>query len=88
MRRGTRAHDQQPLPILCPCHSTPIPRARRYLFFVQLALEAGVNVVAYDYSGYGASSGSPSESDIYADVLAVYECVACDAPCPRLLVFA
>ena len=64
------------------------PVSSRYLFFVQLALEVGVNVVAYDYSGYGASSGSPSESDIYADVLAVYECVARDAPCPRPLVFA
>ena len=75
-------------PFCAPATAPPIPRARRYLFFVQLALEAGVNVVAYDYSGYGASSGSPSESDIYADVLAVYECVARDTPCPRPLVFA
>ena len=32
------------------------------------------NIFAYDYSGYGMSSGSPSERNLYADVrAAVYE---------------
>ncbi|KAA0053016.1 protein ABHD17B [Cucumis melo var. makuwa] len=29
----------------------------------------------YDYSGYGASTGKPSESNTYADIEAVYECL-------------
>ncbi|KAL8539984.1 hypothetical protein ACS0TY_001550 [Phlomoides rotata] len=29
----------------------------------------------YDYSGYGASTGEPSEYDTYADIEAVYECL-------------
>ncbi|XP_022145289.1 protein ABHD17B-like [Momordica charantia] len=31
--------------------------------------------VWYDYSGYGASTGKPSESNTYADIEAVYECL-------------
>ncbi|XP_028116820.1 alpha/beta hydrolase domain-containing protein 17B-like isoform X1 [Camellia sinensis] len=33
------------------------------------------SVQRYDYSGYGASSGEPSESNTYADIDAVYECL-------------
>ncbi|GAA0176200.1 serine protease [Lithospermum erythrorhizon] len=29
----------------------------------------------YDYSGYGASTGKPTEFDTYADIEAVYECL-------------
>ncbi|KAG6633719.1 uncharacterized protein LOC122290170 isoform X3 [Carya illinoinensis] len=29
----------------------------------------------YDYSGYGASAGKPSESNTYADIEAVYQCL-------------
>uniref|UniRef100_A0A803QSD9 Uncharacterized protein n=1 Tax=Cannabis sativa TaxID=3483 RepID=A0A803QSD9_CANSA len=29
----------------------------------------------YDYSGYGASTGKPSESNTYSDIEAVYECL-------------
>ncbi|XP_076898402.1 uncharacterized protein LOC143551954, partial [Bidens hawaiensis] len=29
----------------------------------------------YDYSGYGASTGKPSEHNTYADIEAVYECL-------------
>ncbi|CAH9077453.1 unnamed protein product [Cuscuta europaea] len=32
-------------------------------------------VSLYDYSGYGASTGKPSEFDTYADIEAVYECL-------------
>ena len=32
-----------------------------------------VDIIMYDYSGYGCSTGQPSELDLYADILAVYE---------------
>ena len=31
-----------------------------------------VNIIGYDYSGYGTSSGSASESQTYKDIEAVY----------------
>jgi fermentation-respiration switch protein FrsA (DUF1100 family) len=34
--------------------------------------DVGVNVLAYDYEGYGASGGSASEARVYADVDAAY----------------
>ncbi|CAM9480232.1 unnamed protein product [Phaeothamnion confervicola] len=38
-----------------------------------IALHLGVNVVGYDYSGYGAATGRPSEKNVYLDMRAVYD---------------
>ena len=35
--------------------------------------EHGFSVITYDYSGYGTSSGQPSEDATYADISAVYD---------------
>ena len=35
--------------------------------------EHGFSIIAYDYSGYGTSTGTPSERHSYADVFSVYE---------------
>ncbi|KAK1408352.1 hypothetical protein QVD17_40063 [Tagetes erecta] len=43
--------------------------------FVQLKANLRVNLMGYDYSGYGASTGKPSELNTYADIEAVYECL-------------
>ena len=37
-----------------------------------MAHRLNVNVIAYDYAGYGASSGSPTEAGTYADIEAVH----------------
>jgi abhydrolase domain-containing protein 17 len=34
--------------------------------------DSGFNVLTFDYSGYGTSSGSPSEANAYADIYAAY----------------
>jgi len=39
----------------------------------KLAKKARVNLLAYDYSGYGLSTGRHSEKDTYADIEAAYE---------------
>jgi len=39
----------------------------------ELCYHVGVNVCIYDYTGYGLSSGSPSEEACYADVEAVWD---------------
>ncbi|XP_051114591.1 uncharacterized protein LOC127240139 isoform X3 [Andrographis paniculata] len=38
-------------------------------------LRACFFISRYDYSGYGASTGKPTEYDTYADIEAVYECL-------------
>lgn len=35
---------------------------------LELCRELRVNVLVYDYTGYGLSSGTPSEKDMYADI--------------------
>ncbi|HLF18279.1 MAG TPA: alpha/beta hydrolase [Candidatus Omnitrophota bacterium] len=35
--------------------------------------EIGVNVLIFDYRGYGKSEGAPTEAGIYADAIAVYD---------------
>ena len=34
-----------------------------------------MNLMGYDYSRYGQSSGKPSEQDTYADVEVAYSCI-------------
>ncbi|KAI4321321.1 hypothetical protein MLD38_034718 [Melastoma candidum] len=43
--------------------------------FCELSVHLKVNLMGYDYSGYGQSTGKPSEQNTYADVEAVYECL-------------
>ncbi|KAG6424219.1 hypothetical protein SASPL_114634 [Salvia splendens] len=43
--------------------------------FLELRAHLRVNIMSYDYSGYGASSGKPSELNTYYDIEAVYECL-------------
>lgn len=38
-----------------------------------LARRLNVNILAYDYTGYGESSGEPSEDACYADIEAAYD---------------
>lgn len=41
--------------------------------FLELRAHLKVNIMSYDYSGYGASSGKPSEFNTYYDIEAVYD---------------
>ncbi|KAF9623578.1 hypothetical protein IFM89_003368 [Coptis chinensis] len=43
--------------------------------FMELSIHLGVNLMGYDYSGYGQSSGKPSEQNTYADIEAAYRCL-------------
>ena len=43
---------------------------RNYLQDISFTLN--VNVFAYEYAGYGASSGSPSDINIVTDIEAAY----------------
>ncbi|KAL8112731.1 uncharacterized protein LOC141663800 [Apium graveolens] len=56
-------------------HGNAADLGQLYDLFVQLKANLRVNLIGYDYSGYGASSGKPSEHNTYADIEAVYECL-------------
>ncbi|XP_057746644.1 uncharacterized protein LOC130965902 [Arachis stenosperma] len=43
--------------------------------FMYLRAQLRVNIMSYDYSGYGASTGKPTELNTYYDVEAVYDCL-------------
>ncbi|KAF0931098.1 hypothetical protein E2562_002460 [Oryza meyeriana var. granulata] len=43
--------------------------------FLELRAHLRVNIMSYDYSGYGASTGKPSEYNTYCDIEAVYDCL-------------
>ncbi|XP_010275723.1 PREDICTED: protein ABHD17B-like [Nelumbo nucifera] len=43
--------------------------------FIELRAHLHVNIMSYDYSGYGASTGKPSEFNTYYDIEAVYNCL-------------
>ncbi|KAL8141746.1 hypothetical protein V2J09_014778 [Rumex salicifolius] len=56
-------------------HGNAADLGQLYDLFVQLKINLRVNLIGYDYSGYGASTGKPSEANTYADIEAVYECL-------------
>lgn len=45
------------------------------VFLATLSQQLQCNVFAYDYSGYGLSSGKPREANLYADVDAAIACL-------------
>jgi hypothetical protein len=41
-------------------------------FYYTLGAKLECNVFTYDYSGYGASEGNPTEKNLYSDVQAAW----------------
>ncbi|XP_055803009.1 uncharacterized protein LOC129872156 [Solanum dulcamara] len=56
-------------------HGNAADLGQMFELFVELSLRLRVNLMGYDYSGYGQSSGKPSECNTYADIDAVYKCL-------------
>lgn len=56
-------------------HGNAADLGQLYDLFVQLKVNLKVNLMGYDYSGYGGSTGKPSESNTYSDIEAVYRCL-------------
>ncbi|MCD7447387.1 hypothetical protein HAX54_028459 [Datura stramonium] len=56
-------------------HGNAADLGQMFELFVELSLRLRVNVIGYDYSGYGQSTGKPSECNTYADIDAVYKCL-------------
>ncbi|KAJ0989185.1 hypothetical protein J5N97_007541 [Dioscorea zingiberensis] len=56
-------------------HGNAADIGQMFDLFVELSANLRVNLMAYDYSGYGQSTGKPSEYNTYADIEAVYDCL-------------
>lgn len=53
-------------------HGNAVDLGQMCSFFVGLSSRINCNVLGYDYSGYGASTGRPSEKNMYADIQAAW----------------
>uniref|UniRef100_A0A914WD88 Serine aminopeptidase S33 domain-containing protein n=1 Tax=Plectus sambesii TaxID=2011161 RepID=A0A914WD88_9BILA len=51
-------------------HGNAVDLGQMSSFYYGLGFRLGCNVFSYDYSGYGCSSGKPSEKNLYSDISA------------------
>mmetsp|Transcript_14510 Transcript_14510/g.40862 ORF Transcript_14510/g.40862 Transcript_14510/m.40862 type:complete len:279 (-) Transcript_14510:34-870(-) len=56
-------------------HGNAVDLGQMQPFFRDLADQLRVNIIGYDYSGYGQSSGVVSVNNTIADIDAVYKCL-------------
>ncbi|KAJ0099382.1 hypothetical protein Patl1_21587 [Pistacia atlantica] len=56
-------------------HGNAADLGQMYDLFYELSVHLRVNLMGYDYSGYGQSTGKPSEQNTYYDIEAVYRCL-------------
>jgi pimeloyl-ACP methyl ester carboxylesterase len=49
-------------------HGNAVDLGQMTSFFIALGKRINCNIFSYDYSGYGASTGKPSEKNLYADI--------------------
>ncbi|KAL3829542.1 hypothetical protein ACJIZ3_018344 [Penstemon smallii] len=54
-------------------HGNAADLGQMYELFIELSIHLRVNLLGYDYSGYGQSSGKPSEQNTYADIEAAFK---------------
>lgn len=59
-------------------HGNAADLGQMHDLLLELRAHLRVNVMSYDYSGYGASSGKATEFNTYADIEAVYDCLRRD----------
>lgn len=53
-------------------HGNAVDLGQMSSFFIGLGTRLKVNILSYDYSGYGVSEGSPSEKNMLYDIDAAY----------------
>ncbi|XP_047279403.1 alpha/beta hydrolase domain-containing protein 17B isoform X3 [Homo sapiens] len=53
-------------------HGNAVDLGQMSSFYIGLGSRINCNIFSYDYSGYGASSGKPTEKNLYADIEAAW----------------
>ncbi|KAK7266817.1 hypothetical protein RIF29_19473 [Crotalaria pallida] len=56
-------------------HGNAADLGQMFELFVELSNRLRLNVMGYDYSGYGQSTGKPTEYNTYSDIDAAYKCL-------------
>ncbi|KAJ8500933.1 hypothetical protein OPV22_011485 [Ensete ventricosum] len=56
-------------------HGNAADLGQMFDIFLRLRAHLRVNIMSYDYSGYGGSTGKPSEFNTYYDIEAVHDCL-------------
>lgn len=54
-------------------HGNAVDLGQMSSFYIGLGTRISCNIFSYDYSGYGVSSGRPSEKNLYADIDAAWQ---------------
>jgi fermentation-respiration switch protein FrsA (DUF1100 family) len=72
--------------VLLHCHGNATDIGMMMGPYYEMAKMLGIEVVGTEYSGYGTSSGSPSEANTYADVKAAYDFVVGQGVPPECIV--
>ncbi|XP_043909908.1 alpha/beta hydrolase domain-containing protein 17A [Protopterus annectens] len=54
-------------------HGNAVDLGQMSSFYIGLGTRINCNIFAYDYSGYGVSTGKPSEKNLYADIDAAWQ---------------
>ncbi|XP_057707367.1 alpha/beta hydrolase domain-containing protein 17C [Corythoichthys intestinalis] len=54
-------------------HGNAVDLGQMCSFYIGLGCRINCNVFSYDYSGYGVSTGKPSEKNMYADIEAAWQ---------------
>lgn len=53
--------------------------------FFNLTNHLNLDIYSYDYTGYGFSSGKPSEKNMYDDILTIYNYIIQKQPIAKVL---
>lgn len=53
-------------------HGNAVDLGQMTSFYIGLGTRINCNILSYDYSGYGVSTGRPSEKNLYADIDAAW----------------
>lgn len=54
-------------------HGNAVDLGQMSSFYIGLGTRINCNIFSYDYSGYGVSTGRPSEANLYADIEAAWQ---------------
>ena len=61
-------------------HGNAVDLGQMSSFYIGLGTRINCNIFSYDYSGYGVSSGKPSEKNLYADIDAAWQALRTTPP--------
>eukprot|EP00051_Salpingoeca_urceolata_P019251 m.278851 g.278851 ORF g.278851 m.278851 type:complete len:319 (+) comp19384_c0_seq14:3672-4628(+) len=70
-------------------HGNAVDLGQMAVFLATLSQQLGCSVFAYDYSGYGRSTGLPREANLYADIHAAWNCLRTSfgVPANRIVIY-